>query len=1006
MKKTQTPLNPNLLSQAAFDSLREEISKDFSSFRNIVILAVDNNFQIQLYNKTFEEKVLEIYRIEINQNVTLEDIFTRESDYQTIITCFTKALKGKTFSNIQKLGIQVSRYYESFYTPLYDAQKGITGAVLFARDLSEISQDEATIQNAEEQLKKMASVLHLGLALEEIIYNDEGEPIDCIFRFINHQYEKFTGLKEQEVINKLVSQVIPDAQDGSFWLDKYKSAIISGETLSFDHYAPYIKKWFNIVAYCPMQHRLALLLTDISDRKTSENKIKQSEHLYRTIVNSLMAGVVSFDRNISIISMNQEAERIIGLNVEQFKETMKSKTMTFYDEYNHLMPLVETPPERVIRTKQPILNEIQGFINQSTKKMVWVNLSVVPIYDAKGELEQIISNFIDITDRKLMEDRIQEDKKALYIEKRQAQETLIAITEGVVSTDAMGVIKNFNKVAEEITEWSRQDAIGKHFNEIIQLVSQDGKAVESPVVWMLENQQHSLKKIHYILHSKNNHDYHIECSSAPILTTEGELLGVVVVFRNITDELALARNILMERQRLERVVEASTDILLEVNNDKVILNISGKGLEKLKITARDVVGKRISDIFVNSIDNHDYAYYQALLGNTYVYDWEHHVKDQIIWFESTLSAIYDENNQIIGVINIARETTERKQKQIEIEFLSTHDGLTQIHNRHYFVQKMETLDYPYHYPLGIFMADMNALKLVNDVFGHQVGDEALKIIAGILKQSFRQEDVVARIGGDEFAVILTNTTYERMVSRKALIQSRVSAACVENVPLSIALGFHMKTNIDQKLSDVVRAAETAMYEDKRLISRAYNQKLLSTFQTNLYHQYPQELLHAEKTKEYCKRLIECCNLCVEDCRQLELASQFHDIGKIFIPPSIYQKPNKLTMAEYKTVQNHVKQTHQMLKNTEEYEFVADIALNHHERWDGHGYPRGLKGNEIPPLSMALAIADAMAAMTRDRPYHHKMTENQALVELRKGSGSAYDPNMVALFIESFKNKKK
>ncbi|MFA6627404.1 MAG: HD domain-containing phosphohydrolase, partial [Bacilli bacterium] len=645
-----------------------------------------------------------------------------------------------------------------------------------------------------------------------------------------------------------------------------------------------------------------------------------------------------------------------------------------------------------------------GFKHLQTNQNIWINLSIIPVLDSTGDLERVITNFIDITDRKRMEDRILEDKQALFIEKKQAEETLLAIAEGVISTDANGIIKNFNHIAEVITEWERKDAIGQSFDQVFHIVDQDNQTVQSPIEIILKDRKAIQNKEKYLLKSNNGQNFHIECSSAPIINTEDVLIGVVIIFRNITDDLNLARHILMERQRLQRVVEASTDLLLEADVEKTITSVSGKGLERLRVSVQDLIGKKISDVFIDSLDNHDYAYYQALLGNTYIYDWEYHLKEQVIWFESTVSPILDENKTVIGIINIARETTERKQKQIEIEFLSTHDGLTQISNRHYFVQKMETLDCPYHYPLGVFMADMNGLKLVNDVFGHQIGDEALKIIADIFKQSFRSEDVVARVGGDEFAVILTNTTYERMLSRKTLIQSRISDASVENVPLSIAIGFHLKTSLDQPMDEIVKSAEAAMYEDKRQISRVYHQKLIVTFKKNLYHQYPQEQIHAEKTFEYCKRLIECCDLSPEDVRQLDLASQVHDIGKIFIPKPIYQKPDKLTMAEYKVVQSHANQSYQMLKNAQTYEFVADIVFHHHERWDGHGYPRGLKGSEIPLLSRILAIADAMAAMTRDRPYHKKIKEKQAINELKLGSGTAYDPQIVAKFSESCNKK--
>ena len=1002
MKKNNSMMEQ--MNDLYFEKLKEHVSKQFSSFRNVLIIAVDSDFNLILTNKAFQERAFDYNRIEVVNGSPLNKIIKGETDYKIVKGSFELALQGKSFSNVQKLGFEETRFYEVFYAPLYHNQSNIFGAILFARDLSNVAQDEKTIRNAEEQLKRMANVLNLGLALEEIIYSENGEPVDCRFKFINHQYEKFTGLSAKEVVGKLVSLVIPDAQDGSFWLDKYKNAIVTGETISFDHYAPYIKKWFNIVAYCPMQHRLALLLTDISERKQAEENIKRSEYLYRSTVDSLIAGVTVFDNQGIIISINPEAKRILGNQVEGLSLQHGNHGTQFYDENGNRINADELPIVQVMRMKKPIVDRVIGIFNQDSNYMVWANVSVTPLFDKTGVVERIIANFIEITDRKQMEDRIIEDKNALFIQKRQAEETLLAITEGVISTDARGNITNFNKVSEQITEWKREEVIGKRFDDVFHVVDSEHKLCESPIHTVLD-QNYPITSHHkgrYTLISKLEHEYQIECSSAPIVNEDGILTGVVIVFRNITEELALTRRYIIERQRLERVVEASTDMLLEIDLDKIIVNISGKGLNKIGAEETSFIGKKITDVLTDSLDNHEYAHFQALSGNQYTYDWEYRMKNQVLWFESTVSPIYDENNKIVGAINIARETTERKQKQIEIEFLSTHDGLTQINNRHYFVQKMEMLDYPYHYPLGVFMLDMNGLKLINDVFGHQVGDEALKKIAFILKQSFRQEDVVARIGGDEFAIILPNTTQERMAQRKTLIQNRVAATSVENIPLSIAVGYAIKTTSDQKMDDIMKSAENSMYEDKSENNRPYHNLLLSSFQKNLYALYPEEQLHAEKTHEYAMRLVKELDITSEELRQLDLASQVHDIGKIFVPFPIYRKPDKLTLSEYQIVQKHVNHAYQMLKYAENYEFIADIVLHHHERWDGRGYPRGLKAGEIPPLARVLSIADGFAAMTRERPYHKKMTEADALQELKNGSGSQYDPQLVDRFISTFK----
>jgi HD-GYP domain-containing protein (c-di-GMP phosphodiesterase class II) len=125
----------------------------------------------------------------------------------------------------------------------------------------------------------------------------------------------------------------------------------------------------------------------------------------------------------------------------------------------------------------------------------------------------------------------------------------------------------------------------------------------------------------------------------------------------------------------------------------------------------------------------------------------------------------------------------------------------------------------------------------------------------------------------------------------------------------------------------------------------------------------------------------------------------HDIGKISISENILNKPEKLTLAEWDEIKHHPAIGYRILKGVEGYSFHARVILYHHERWDGTGYPMGAKGDRIPILSRILAIADAYEAMTADRPYRGKMSDEEAVEELKNNSGIQFDPELVEIFIE-------
>jgi len=131
---------------------------------------------------------------------------------------------------------------------------------------------------------------------------------------------------------------------------------------------------------------------------------------------------------------------------------------------------------------------------------------------------------------------------------------------------------------------------------------------------------------------------------------------------------------------------------------------------------------------------------------------------------------------------------------------------------------------------------------------------------------------------------------------------------------------------------------------------------------------------------------------------LKLAATYHDIGKIAIPDVILKKPGRLTADEYAIIKTHAEIGYGILKAADEFSDLAEIVLSHHERWDGSGYPRGLSRNGIPLFSRIIGVADAFEAMTSERPYRGAMSLPAAIAELRNGSGTQFDPDIVIAFL--------
>jgi len=376
-----------------------------------------------------------------------------------------------------------------------------------------------------------------------------------------------------------------------------------------------------------------------------------------------------------------------------------------------------------------------------------------------------------------------------------------------------------------------------------------------------------------------------------------------------------------------------------------------------------------------------------------------------IYIEGDYICIYDSLGRFAGHFGNQQDITARIQKQREIEFVSSHDYLTELYNRRYYFEQLSQYDKPEYHPLGIMMFDVNGLKIVNDAFGHTVGDGALKTLGNILKDTFEQKDVVARIGGDEFAVLVPNTTSEKLQTYKEKIQEAAKKKKIQNVEMSLAIGYELKKNIAEDADEILKLAENHMYRHKTTEGTGVRSRAISAILQTLTEKYDLEKEHSQRVSGLCKLIGQELELKEDEIKGLEQSGLFHDIGKISIPDVILNKPGKLTAEEYEIIKTHTSVGYQILRAADEYSDLAIHALHHHERWDGKGYPSGLKGNDIPLFSRIIGIVDAYEAMTADRPYRQKLSEEYAISEIIRCSGTQFDPKIAKIFVDKILNAK-
>ena len=372
----------------------------------------------------------------------------------------------------------------------------------------------------------------------------------------------------------------------------------------------------------------------------------------------------------------------------------------------------------------------------------------------------------------------------------------------------------------------------------------------------------------------------------------------------------------------------------------------------------------------------------------------------IFFFLRFRKIIMDQNeakNKIFE--DLILEINQRKQKEEENYYLSYHDQLTGLYNRRFYEEELRRLDTKRNLPMTIIIGDVNGLKLINDSFGHSVGDDLLKKVAQVIKECCREDEIIARIGGDEFVLVLPKVDAENAQNLIKRIKSQMKNEKIENIPISVSFGFETRQNEEESIQEIIKKAEDYMYKKKLFESQSLRGKTISSIISTLHEKNKREEMHSNRVSELCERMGTALGLSEYDITELRTVGLFHDIGKIAIREDILNKAEILTEDEWEEMKRHSEIGYRILSTANEMSEMANYVLAHHERWDGRGYPKGLKEREIPLVSRIIAIADAFDAMTSESCYQNIITNEQAMAVLQKNAGIKFDPELVEIFIQ-------
>ncbi|MFO7816002.1 MAG: diguanylate cyclase, partial [Halanaerobiales bacterium] len=778
---------------------------------------------------------------------------------------------------------------------------------------------------------------------------------------------------------------------------------------------------------------------DITERKKLEEKLRHSRKRYRTIFHSAPIGIIIEDEKGNIIEINEAMSEMSGYDKEELEGS------NIIDKF--VLPKYEKLAEKNIEC---IINgeNLEYDIETPTKtgEMKYYHLKETNITFPDGN-KGIISMHIDITERKMKKEKIEKQRKRM---------------ENTIEATEAGTFEWNIQTGKTILNEKWAEMIGYTLDEIRPTTVETWKKLTHPddlekskkIMEKHFNGEIDQYKTEIRMKHKEGHWVWVLAQGKVISwTKDGEPLKMFGTHLNITDRKKRIKELKYQHGFQKMLADISSNLvgisnanfdyvindslkeighffemdrsyIFQLSEDKKYVTNThewtAEGIESEKENLQNLSVERLPWLMkklykqeaVNVFDVEQLG--EEAKSEREIFQ-EENIKSLVImpifikgklWGFFGFDSVKKKKNfnkEKINKLKIITDVVTSAFLQYlnikRIEKLTYKDSLTGLYNRRFFEEEMVRLDTKRQLPISIIMIDINGLKIINDSYGHEKGDQMLIETGKLLKEELRDEDILARHGGDEFTILLPQTSNEvaqKIISR---LKAKNNKNSEQGITISFSLGVATKVNENENIRNVLKKADDKMYRNKLSESRSDKNKIVQNLLNTLEAKSSETKEHAMRMARLAHDLGKKIELSNSELSRLSLLATLHDIGKTTISEDILTKPGKLTEKEWEIIKEHPTRGFKIASASKEFIGVAEDILHHHEHWDGGGYPNSLKGEEIPHLARIISIIDAYDVMTHKRPYSESISKKEALEEIYRGKGSQFDPELVEEFIE-------